>query len=281
MSFLDEQVWQGRIFNGRWVPAEGGSRDVVEPATGETIGAVGLAGPTDLGCSVGQARDAQRAWARAPHSERSGVLRRAADLWRRHAEEVQDWLIRESGSTRNKAAYEVRGAIEECLEASALPSLPIGDMLPSEQPRLSFTRRVPLGVVAVIAPFNAPLKLAIRSVAPALALGNAVVLKPDPRTAVSGGVTIARIFEEAGLPAGVLHVLPGGADVGSALVANPTVRAVSFTGSTTAGRAIGAAAARRFLRTHLESERGGRESDLGGHPGTDLRELLASDGPCD
>ena len=82
-------------------------------------------------------------------------------------------------------------------------------------------RRLPVGVVGVIAPFNVPIILAIRAVAPALALGNAVIFKPDPRTAVSGGVVLARIFEEAGLPTGLLHMLPGGADVGEALVDDP------------------------------------------------------------
>jgi benzaldehyde dehydrogenase (NAD) len=113
-------------------------------------------------------------------------------------------------------------------------------------------RRIPAGVVAVIAPFNVPLILSIRSVAPALALGNAVLLKPDPRTAVSGGIVLARIFQEAGLPAGLLHVLPGGADVGAALVADPHVRIISFTGSTPAGRAVGELAGRHLKRAHLE-----------------------------
>jgi benzaldehyde dehydrogenase (NAD) len=107
-------------------------------------------------------------------------------------------------------------------------------------------------VVGVISPFNAPLILSIRSVAPALALGNAVLLKPDPRTAVCGGVALARVFEEAGLPAGVLHVLPGGADVGAALVSDPHTRIISFTGSTAAGRAVGELAGRHLKRAHLE-----------------------------
>jgi benzaldehyde dehydrogenase (NAD) len=124
--------------------------------------------------------------------------------------------------------------------------------MPSEQERLSLERRVPSGVVAVIAPFNFPLILSIRSVAPALALGNAVLLKPDPRTAVAGGVVLARIFEEAGLPDGVLHLLPGGPDTGEALIAEPNVRVVSFTGSTAAGRKVGELAARHLKRVHLE-----------------------------
>ena len=104
----------------------------------------------------------------------------------------------------------------------------------------------------VIAPFNAPLILSIRSVAPALALGNAVLLKPDPRTAVCGGLALAAVFAEAGLPEGLLHVLPGGPDVGQALVADPHVPVISFTGSTAAGRAVGEAAGRHLKRAHLE-----------------------------
>ena len=104
----------------------------------------------------------------------------------------------------------------------------------------------------MIAPFNVPTILAIRAVAPALALGNAVLLKPDPRTAVSGGAVLAQIFAEAGLPDGVLHVLPGGADVGEALVVERAVRVIAFTGSTRAGRAVGALAAQHLKRVHLE-----------------------------
>ena len=110
-----------------------------------------------------------------------------------------------------------------------------------------------MGVVGVISPFNFPQILAVRSVAPALALGNAVVLKPDPRTSVCGGVVLARVFEEAGLPEGLLHVLPGGPDTGEALITDPLVRIISFTGSTAVGRRIGELAARHLKRTHLES----------------------------
>jgi benzaldehyde dehydrogenase (NAD) len=147
---------------------------------------------------------------------------------------------------------ETHTAAQECYEAAALASRPLGDVLPTVEPRLSLARRVPVGVVGVIAPFNFPLILGIRSVAPALALGNAVVFKPDPRTAVSGGVSIARVFEEAGLPPGVLHVLPGGPEVGRAVVTEPAVRVVSFTGSTAAGREVAELAGRHLTRVHLE-----------------------------
>ena len=164
------------------------------------------------------------------------MLRRAGDVLGPTADEIKGWLARESGAIQPFGDFQVHTSAQECFEASALPSHPYGELLRTGAPRLSFARRVPAGVVGVIAPFNVPTILAIRAVAPALALGNAVILKPDPRTAISGGAMFARVFEEAGLPAGVLQVLPGGADVGEALVVEPAVRVIAFTGSTRAGR---------------------------------------------
>ncbi|RAD83153.1 benzaldehyde dehydrogenase, partial [Burkholderia multivorans] len=183
------------------------------------------------------------------------------------AAEIGEWIVRESGAIQPKADLETTMAAQICYESASLPSHPKGEVLPSNEPRWSFSRRLPAGVVSVIAPFNFPLILSIRSVAPALALGNAVLLKPDPRTAVSGGVTLARIFAEAGLPEGLLQVLPGGRDVGEAVVDAPEVSVISFTGSTAAGRKVGEAAGRLLKRCHLE---------LGGNnalivlPGADL-----------
>src|SRR5574340_263174 len=252
MALLDEFVWQGKIFSGGWVAGGGGERKITEPATGNTLGSIGVADVDDLATATARAAEAQRGWAALPHTERAAVMRRAGDLWQRHADEIETWIMREAGSLRPKARLETHVAAQECFEGAALPSHPLGEILPSETPRLSLAKRVPVGVVGVIAPFNFPLILAIRSVAPALALGNAVVLKPDPRTSVSGGIAIARIFEEAGLPAGVLSVLPGSPDVGAALVEDPLVPVISFTGSTPAGRAVGAAASRNLKKVHLE-----------------------------
>jgi len=251
-SLLESSIWSGSIFTGRWRESAGGDAPVVEPATGEELSRIGIANPEDVARSASEAATAQAEWAQASFEERAAVLRRAGDLWERHASEIQEWIVREAGSPPGKAESETHTAAQECYEAAALASRPYGEMLRSAQPRMSFTRRVPAGVVGVIAPFNFPLILAIRSVAPALGLGNAVLLKPDPRTAVSGGVSIARVFEEAGLPAGLLHLLPGGADSGEALVVDPNVRVISFTGSTTAGRSVGELGARHLKRTHLE-----------------------------
>jgi benzaldehyde dehydrogenase (NAD) len=245
MPLLDPKAWQARSLAG---PVH----TVTEPATGEALGTVALAAPEDVAGAARAALAAQAGWARAPHFQRAQVLRRAGDLFREHAGELREWLVRESGSVPGKADFELHVAAQECYEAAALASRPTGQVLPSEAPRLSYTRRVPVGVVGVISPFNAPLILSIRSVAPALALGNAVVLKPDPRTAVCGGLALAAVFEAAGLPEDLLHVLPGGAETGAALVEDPLVPVISFTGSTAAGRAVGEAAGRHLKRAHLE-----------------------------
>ena len=224
----------------------------MEPATGNVLGRVGSATPADVRKAGERASQAQREWAALPYTERAGVLRRAAQLFEQHQDEIENWLMRESGAIRPFAALQVSSAVGECYDAAALAAAPYGEMLRTEQQRLSFARRLPVGVVGVIAPFNVPIVLSMRAVAPALALGNAVILKPDPRTAVSGGVLLARVFEEAGLPAGVLHVLTGGADVGAAVVADPRIPVIAFTGSTRAGRAINVAAAQHLKRVHLE-----------------------------
>ncbi|HEX5203172.1 MAG TPA: benzaldehyde dehydrogenase [Actinoplanes sp.] len=253
MALLDQSRWNDQIFEGgSWRPGGGAAADVIEPATGESLGQVNLATPDDVARAAKVAGDAQREWAALPHSARAAVLRKAAQLWAEHAEEISWWNVREVGAIPGLAGFALHVAEQECWEAAALPSRPYGSLIPSEEPRLSMARRYPVGVVGVISPFNVPIILGIRSVAPALALGNAVLLKPDPRTAVTGGLVFARIFQEAGLPDGLLQVLVGGADVGEAMLTDPRVPVISFTGSTAAGRRVGELAGRHLKRAHLE-----------------------------
>jgi benzaldehyde dehydrogenase (NAD) len=250
--FLEQSAWRGKIYSGGWRPAIGGDAAVVEPATGAELSRTGIASPADVAAAAAAAAAAQPAWAALPHTQRAAILRKAGDIWLANAAEIEQWSISEGGKIVPAAQFETHVATEEVFEAATLPTRPYGDLLPSESPHLSFTQRVPVGVVGVIAPFNFPQILAIRSVAPALALGNAVVLKPDPRTAVCGGVVLARVFEEAGLPEGLLHVLPGGPDAGEALITDPLVKVISFTGSTAVGRHVGQLAAQHLKRCHLE-----------------------------
>jgi benzaldehyde dehydrogenase (NAD) len=272
MSLLGTE-WDGKIFTDGWTDGHGEMIKVLAPATGETLGAIGSAGIEDVAAASARAAVAQRDWATRPPSERAAVLRRAGQLWEQHGEEIQGWIIRESGSIPPKAGLETHIAANECYEAAGLPTHPMGEVLPSDEAHWSFARRRPAGVVSVIAPFNFPLILSIRSVAPAIALGNAVLLKPDPRTSVCGGVALVQIFREAGLPDGVLQLLPGGREIGEAVVSAKEVRVVSFTGSTPAGRAVGALGAQHLKRTHLE---------LGGNnalivlPGADLKKAVSA-----
>ncbi|MGZ4590792.1 MAG: benzaldehyde dehydrogenase [Actinomycetes bacterium] len=252
MSLLEGSAWQGKIYSQGWVDGSGDPYPVVSPSTGEQLASMGMATAADVSRAAALAAEAQREWAALPYNERAAVLRRAGDLWHANAEEITGWLMRETGAIGPFGGFQIMTSAEECYEAAALASAPYGQLLRSSMPRLSMSRRVPAGVVGVIAPFNVPTILSIRAVAPALALGNAVLLKPDPRTAVSGGALVAEILAQAGLPDGLLHVLPGGAQVGEALIIEPAVRVIAFTGSTRAGRTVAALAAQHLKRVHLE-----------------------------
>ncbi|MBN9181381.1 MAG: aldehyde dehydrogenase family protein, partial [Microbacterium sp.] len=205
---IDESVFAGRIYlDGEWIEGGGGEIASIEPATGETLAMVGVASAADVARAAEGAARAQREWAATPHPVRAGVLRRAGQLWEQHAEEIMGWNVREVGAIPPLAGFALHVTAAECYEASALPSAPLGQVLSSEEPRISLAEQVPVGVVGVISPFNVPLILGIRAVAPALARGNAVLLKPDPRTVITGGVAMVCIFEEAGLPAGLLQLV--------------------------------------------------------------------------
>jgi len=251
MTFFDPQTWSGRYFDGTWA---GGSATapVTSPSTGEVIGHVAVGTVDDLDRTVHAARRAQMEWAATPAEHRAAVMRRAAAIIEENTDTLARWLSDEAGSAQGKAHFEAGLVANEFHLAAATAMMPYGQLLRSARPRLSLSRRRPVGVVGVISPFNFPGILPARSIAPALAVGKAVVLKPAPRTRVGGGLFVAAALEEAGVPAGVFSVLPGGIEVGSALVDHPAVPVISFTGSTEAGRVIGARAGELLKRAHLE-----------------------------
>jgi benzaldehyde dehydrogenase (NAD) len=252
VKFLEASVWERRIFNGRWITAPV-SAAIREPATGELLGQAGLGDVASVSLLATATAETQPQWGDAAPETRARVIREAARKLEDHAGEIAEWIVRETGSVQAKADFEIGLAMGELHQAAALATQPAGYVLPSASPeRLNLAVRVPFGVVGVIAPWNFPLILGMRSVAPALALGNAVVLKPDPQTPVTGGVTIARVFQEAGLPEGLLSVIPGGADVGEAIVTHPTIRMLTFTGSSAVGRRVGELAGRHLKKAALE-----------------------------
>lgn len=240
-------------FLSDWQTGSGREREIREPATGIHLLSIKESTPEDVARACAAATAAQAVWAETSHTERAAVLRRAADIYEAHRAELGAWTQRETGAHRSKAHHEQDFTLGELHAAAAIPWQPYGSLVPSVIPeRLSMTRRVPVGLVGAITPWNSPSVLGMRVVAPALALGNAVVLKPDPQTPVCGGAMFAAIFREAGLPEGLLQVVIGDADTGQALVTDPNVSLVSFTGSTDVGRIVGAAAGRLLKKVSLE-----------------------------
>jgi benzaldehyde dehydrogenase (NAD) len=244
--------WLGR-FVERWEPGTGGPIQDVEPATGRHIVTVTGSSSEDVARAAAAAKAAQPAWAETSYQDRARILRKAADIYEANREEFGTWTMRETGASHSKMHHESNFAFGEILSASTLPWQPYGSLVPTVvKGRLSMIRRIPVGVVGAITPWNSPSVLGMRVVAPALALGNAVVLKPDPQTPVIGGAMFEAVFREAGLPEGLLQIVVGGADVGEALVTDPNVNVVSFTGSTAAGRRVGELAGARLKKVALE-----------------------------
>lgn len=251
IPFLNTGIWNGKLFMGGWNNASK-AHEILEPATGSVLTRVGMATPDDVAEAAKRARAAQAAWVALPYEQRATIFRKAAAIIERETEGMTQWIVRETGCIPPKAGVELHMAVGILNEAAGMVTQPSGLVLPSDGGRLSIARRVPHGVVGVISPFNFPLILSIRAVAPALAAGNTVVLKPDPHTPITGGYLIARVFEEAGLPKDCLQVLPGGADVGQAMCADPNIAMISFTGSTAAGRSVGEQAGKTLKKVTLE-----------------------------
>jgi benzaldehyde dehydrogenase (NAD) len=249
-----EQPWDGAIFvdGGFRPPIARGTFDVRDKATGKAFATAGRAGAEDVDTAARSAAGAQTAWAAQSYADRAAVLRRVADALV-CAPGLRELIVRETGCIGGKADYEIGAAIAELHEAAALATRPLGEVLQTTHVgRTSLVERVPVGLVGVITPWNFPLVLGMRVIAPALALGNAVLLKPSPETPLSGGLAIAELFVAAGAPPGILQVLPGGEDVGERLVTHPGIAMIHFTGSTKVGRRIATTAGGLLKKVSLE-----------------------------
>lgn len=240
---------------GRWREGKSGKRQPNRsPWDNQLLAEQSLANVQDVDEAYAAASVAWRGWWRLTPQARRSVLDRAVSLMESRKEEIQDWIVRESGGTQSKAETEWLLAREITKEASSFPFRMDGEILPAAiKGKESRVYREPVGVVTVISPFNFPWHLSMRSVAPALACGNAVVLKPASDTPVCGGTLVGKLFEEAGLPPGVLQVLVGaGSEIGDAIVDHPVPRVVSFTGSTAVGQRLAEMCGRRIKRVGLE-----------------------------
>ena len=252
----ENRASDGKLYiAGEFVDAvDGRTAPVLEKATGQEMGRYADAGRADVDRAVAAAVAARDGWAAALPGERAGVLRRAATILERRGDEFVDVIMRETGSVRAKAAGEVAVAAGKFNASAALAASAAGEILPSFKPgKLALSQRLPLGVVAVITPWNFPVILGLRPLGPALALGNTVVMKPAELTPVAGGQLLAEVLAEAGLPAGVFNLVTGdGPTAGQPLAEHPDVAMIHFTGSNEIGRLMARIAADGFKRTSLE-----------------------------
>ncbi len=213
----------------------------LNPYTQAPLLTLAMANQADVDEAYQTAAEEQRAWGETLPQARAQVLYQVASIIEARFEELADWLCQESGSTYLKASIELDSAKNIVLASAAMATQAHGLILPSAiANQESHAYRLPLGVIGVISPWNFPFHLSMRSVAPALALGNAVVIKPASDTPVTGGLLLAKIFEQAGLPAGVLSVVVGsGRDIGDYFVTHPVPSLISFTGSSQVGHRVG------------------------------------------
>ncbi|WP_029432305.1 aldehyde dehydrogenase [Blastococcus sp. URHD0036] len=248
---------QDRLFiDGAWtVPSDGGVLEVVSPHTEDVVARVATAGPADVERAVAAARRVvdDGAWSRRDPQDRVAVVRRLAELYEARIDEMATLITAEMGAPAMWAGRSHTRLPWAMIRAFA----DIAESYPWEEPRPGVygkdvtIRREPVGVVAAIVPWNMPQFLIVTKLVPALLAGCAVVLKPAPETPLDANL-MAELCAEAGVPPGVLNVVHGGADVGVALVGHPGVDKVSFTGSTAAGREVGAVCGRGLKRFSLE-----------------------------
>jgi acyl-CoA reductase-like NAD-dependent aldehyde dehydrogenase len=225
---VTEQV----LIGGRGVDGAGASR-VIEPATGEPMAEVAEAGPDEAHEAVRLAFKAfeEGPWPRSTASDRGGVLLRAATLVRKRLEDLAVLEARNGGKPIEAARGEI-GLVASVLEYwGGAANKIFGETIPVQDPGIDVTLREPVGVCALITPWNFPAMIATWKIAPALACGNTIIVKPASATPLST-LALSEIIVEAGLPPEAISVLPGpGSSVGSALVTDPRVSKVSFTGS--------------------------------------------------
>ncbi|MGI1795682.1 aldehyde dehydrogenase family protein [Acinetobacter variabilis] len=249
---LDQQ-----FIAGQWQP--GRSQKMIQnlnPYTQDTIFTLQSASTADVDAAYAAADKAFQQGAIKSVELRQQILQKLQQVIQARQDEIIDWLILESGSTRFKAGLEVGAALSIIQESQKFPEQIKTEQLESKDPqRKSLVLRKPLGVIGVISPWNFPFHLSMRSVATAIACGNSVVLKPASDTPVTGGTLLGKLFEEAGLPAGVLNVVSGaGSEIGDYFVEHPIPKMISFTGSTEVGQNVGskALASPRIKRLALE-----------------------------
>ncbi|MFC5711757.1 aldehyde dehydrogenase family protein [Thalassorhabdus alkalitolerans] len=244
-----------QYINGFW--KEGSSEKTIEnnnPFSNERISTIKSASEKDVNEAYSAAAHAQKEWAAYTPAEKQGYFEKLLQVLKEEKDLITEWLIKESGSTRIKAEAEFGAAYEVTREALSFPSRMNGQILPSNVPnKENYVYRRPKGVVGVIGPWNFPFHLSMRSVAPALAAGNTVVIKPASDTPMTSGLLFGYLFEKAGFPKGVVNVVVGrGSEIGDAFVQHNVPKLISFTGSTEVGSHLASEAGKLLKDTALE-----------------------------
>jgi succinate-semialdehyde dehydrogenase/glutarate-semialdehyde dehydrogenase len=254
MTYPDTELF----INGRWIAGSGGrAADVLDPATGNVIGRVSVAGRDQLEAAAGAAGAAFGVWRDTSVLERSNVLRRAAGALREQAAETARILTLEQGKPLAEARAEIATSADILDWFAEEARRTYGRVVPARDPYVRQTvLKEPVGPVAAFTPWNFPVSQAARKVGAALAAGCSMVLKPAEETPASTAV-LARVLQEAGLPAGVLNLVYGvPAEISSFLIAHPAIRKVSFTGSVPVGKQLASLAGLHMKPATME---------LGGH----------------
>ena len=243
------------LIDGRWVDAASGKRFAdLNPATGESLAQVAEADAEDVHRAVAAALTAFEAgpWSRMSGAERGRILLRIADLLEREADAIARLESQDNGRPIRETSAQSEILPRWFRYFAGWADKIEGETIPVEGPYLNYTVRVPLGVVGQITPWNHPLLIATKKVAPALAAGNTIVLKPSELAPLSV-LEFGRICQEAGLPEGVLNIVPGfGPTAGQAICEHPDVAKIDFTGSTATGQAISRLAAGTMKRVSCE-----------------------------
>ena len=214
---------------------------VVNPATGESIAEVPLSSESEVSKAVTSAKQAQKEWALVPAPQRAEVLYRVGYLMREQKERLSQLLTLENGKVIEEARGEVQEGIDMAFYMAGEGRRLFGQTTPAElKDKFAMSQRAPVGVVGIITPWNFPIAIATWKSFPAIVAGNAVIWKPATETPIMA-YELAKIFEEAGLPKGVINVVFGsGGAVGDAMVQHEDIRVISFTGSNEVGRNIAA-----------------------------------------
>ena len=240
--------------NGEWVHAASGERfETVNPGTGEVLAEVAEAGSSDVDAAVEAARAALAGpWGTMDAADRAALLWKMSDAIEARREELGRLEVLDNGKPLREVPFDLQGSIDAFRYYAGWATKLEGETIPVRGSVLNYTLREPVGVVAGIIPWNFPLEMAAWKAAPALACGNAIILKPAEQTPLTA-LELAAIADEVGLPPGVFNVLTGhGENTGAALVRHPDVDKVAFTGSTAVGKTIMREAAETLKGVSLE-----------------------------